>query len=84
MFFYIHFIKPPEYQYKNRQAGREYMGELRDPFIATKHKIRANKGDNKSENRSYANQIVSQENYSSVHSVFILFFNWNHPFGYSF
>ena len=27
------------------------MGELKDPFIATKHKIRPNKGDNKSKKK---------------------------------
>lgn len=40
-----------------KQACREYMEELRDLFIATKHKIRGTI----SENRSYANQIISQE-----------------------
>ena len=40
-----------------KQADREYMEELRDLFIATKHKIRGTI----SENRSYANHILSQE-----------------------
>ena len=48
--FISRFVKPPEYQ-KVKREGREYIEELRDPFIPNKTTRTT------SENRGYANQI---------------------------
>lgn len=77
--FISRFVKPPEYQ-KVKREGREYIEELRDPFIPNKTTRTT------SENRGYANQISYIPRKITFHftNVLIAFFNLNYRFSYSF